>query len=329
MAEKTSKIRDFSLDNIRFFLIFTVVFAHLLEIFRAFSGSVFIYQFIYSFHMPVFIFLFGYNVKFSPKKIIFRWFIPYLIFQSAYILFSKYALKIDTKFQYTTPFWLLWYMLACIFYQLILPLINTDSKRKQALILTLSFVIALVVGFEESIGYYLSLSRIFVFMPWFLLGYYFKKNGTSDVISSRKKLKISLLISAVVIIVLSAVFLYYSKINNGLLYGSLPYSKCNGTITLRAAIFLIAFSILTFLFIGLKGFLNKRLFLITNIGQNTLPVFLLHGFIIKALPVYFPDLLQYPLITLLLSFVILLIFGNKLFNKAVYYIGFSWLERFF
>jgi fucose 4-O-acetylase-like acetyltransferase len=83
------------------------------------------------------------------------------------------------------------------------------------------------------------------------------------------------------------------------------------------------------LFIGLKGFLNKRLFLITNIGQNTLPVFLLHGFIIKALPVYFPDLLQYPLITLLLSVVILLIFGNKLFNKAVYYIGFSWLERFF
>ena len=56
--------RDYSLDNVRFVLIFSVVFAHLLEVCEPFTGSWLIYKFIYSFHMPAFIFLFGYNVKY-------------------------------------------------------------------------------------------------------------------------------------------------------------------------------------------------------------------------------------------------------------------------
>ncbi|MBQ1954388.1 MAG: acyltransferase family protein, partial [Clostridia bacterium] len=51
--------RDYSLDNIRFILIFSVVFAHFLEVCAPFEGDWKIYKFIYSFHMPVFIFLFG------------------------------------------------------------------------------------------------------------------------------------------------------------------------------------------------------------------------------------------------------------------------------
>ena len=127
MTLQSEKTRDFSLDNIRFFLIFTVVFAHLLEVCRAFSGSGYIYQFIYMFHMPVFIFLFGYNVRYSPNKVIFRWCIPYIVFQSLYLLFSLFVLDIKVNFQYTTPYWLLWYMLSCIFYQLLLPLYETTN----------------------------------------------------------------------------------------------------------------------------------------------------------------------------------------------------------
>ena len=106
--------RDYSLDNVRFFLIFSVVFAHLLEVCTPFRWSWLIYKFIYMFHMPAFIFLFGYNAQYSPKKIVYRWCIPYVIFQCAYILFSRFVIKTDINFQFTTPYWLLWYMLVCI-----------------------------------------------------------------------------------------------------------------------------------------------------------------------------------------------------------------------
>ena len=49
--------RDYQFDNIRLLLIFFVVFGHLLESFAI--GSL-LYRFIYSFHMPVFIFINGY-----------------------------------------------------------------------------------------------------------------------------------------------------------------------------------------------------------------------------------------------------------------------------
>ena len=85
--------RDYSLDNIRFVLIFSVVFAHLLEVCPPFGGSLQIYKFLYSFHMPAFVFLFGYHAKFAPKAIVYRWFFPYIIFQCAYISFSSFVLK--------------------------------------------------------------------------------------------------------------------------------------------------------------------------------------------------------------------------------------------
>ena len=120
MHYKSLSSRDFSLDNIRFLLIFSVVFAHFLEVCDPFNGIWLVYQFIYSFHMPVFIFLFGYNVKYSPKRIVYHWITPYIVFQTIYILFSRYVLEIDMDFQYSTPYWHLWYIVACLFYELLL-----------------------------------------------------------------------------------------------------------------------------------------------------------------------------------------------------------------
>ncbi len=328
MTLQSGKTRDYSLDNIRFFLIFTVVFAHLLEVFGTFSGSVYIYRFIYIFHMPVFIFLFGYNVRYSPKKVIFRWCLPYIVFQSLYLLFSLFVLDIKVDFQYTTPYWLLWYMLSLIFYQLLLPLYETTNKNRQILTLICAFVISLLVGFDETIGYYMSLSRFFVFQPWFLLGYYCKKNGILEVMIKQKITRTVVMIFSVVLIGLSALLLYYTDIPNGLLYGSLPYAKCGGALWMRAIVSIISICWILFLFVGVKPYLNKKLFLITTIGQNTWPIFLLHGFFIKALPIYLPHLLHYPWAILPLTCLLLLAFGNKIFNKAIYYISFSWLERF-
>lgn len=321
-----SPTRDYSLDNIRFVLIFSVVFAHLLEVCAPFKGSWLIYKLIYTFHMPAFIFLFGYNAKYSPKKIIYRWCLPYAIFQCAYILFSNFILKANTNFQFTTPYWLLWYMLACIYYQLLLPLFDIDDNSKQFVTILCAFVISLLIGYEKSVGYYMSLSRFFVFQPWFLLGYYCKKNNLLERLSLHTKRRFFVLFTSVAIIAILSSFV--GAIPNGLLYGSYSYSSCEGTLWMRGMVSIISFAVILFLCVGMRPYLSRKLILITNIGQNTWPVFLLHGFVIKAVPIYFPYLVSSPWRVILLSCAITIFAGNKLCNKIVYYTCFSWFEQY-
>ena len=327
MNLSSSPPRDYSLDNVRFVLILSVVFAHLLEVCTPFKGSWLIYKFIYSFHMPAFIFLFGYNAKYSPKKIVYRWFLPYAVFQSAYISFSNFILNAKMDFQFTTPYWLLWYMLVCIYFQLLLPLFDTDDKSKQIITIICAFIISLLIGLEKSVGYYMSLSRFFVFQPWFILGYYCKKNNLLERLSLQPKRQLFVLFASVAISAILVPIVW--TIPNGLLYGSYSYSSCEGTLLMRAMASIMSFSVILFLCVGMRPYLNRKLILITHIGQNTWPIFLLHGFVIKVVPVYFPYLADSPWRVILLSFALVILAGNKLCNKAVYYACFSWLEKQF
>ena len=59
-------MRNNRMDNIKFFLIFCVVFGHMLEL----VDTGVWYKIIYSFHMPAFIFVSGYFAQFNRKKII-------------------------------------------------------------------------------------------------------------------------------------------------------------------------------------------------------------------------------------------------------------------
>ena len=129
------------------------------------------------------------------------------------------------------------------------------------------------------------------------------------------------------ILALSVRFLFYAKLQNGLLYGSYSYSNCNSTMGMRATVFFIAFCWIVFLFVGLKPFLNKQVFLLTRIGQNAWPIFLLHGFVVKATPIYWPRLVSSPVRVILTTCVILIFFGNQFINQFLYFISFMWLEK--
>ena len=336
---KTDGKRDPSLDNIRFILILLVVFAHLLEICRPFIetgidygggliyGSGVIYKTIYSFHMPLFVFLFGCNVRFSPKRIFFRWVIPYAVFQTLYTVFAVHVLQDQLRIQYTTPYWLLWYMLACIFYQLILPLIDVGSKRGEIAVLVLSFAAALFMGYDKTVGYYLSLSRFWVFLPWFVMGYYCRKHAILEKMQSKTLLRRIVTAVSAVMAAVSVVYMYHAYPKNLLLYGSAPYADIGCSAWLRVWVFLLAFSWLCLLFVGIRPLLRRNLFLITMIGQNTWPIFLAHGFAVKIAPIWFEDLLQTPAGVLLYTCGILIIAGNPLFRRIVDGISLSWLEK--
>ena len=102
-------MRNNRMDNIKFFLIFCVVFGHMLEL----VDTGVWYKIIYSFHMPAFIFVSGYFAQFNRKKIISVLVYPYILFQCLYLLFDAVLIKQNLallKIQFTTPYWLLWYL---------------------------------------------------------------------------------------------------------------------------------------------------------------------------------------------------------------------------
>lgn len=146
-----------------------MVFAHLLEQAPGFPLGTVLYRAIYTFHMPAFLFLFGLFARFHPRRIVFSFALPYFVFQALYILFDRLASDSAAAMQFTTPYWLMWFLMVCIFYQLLIPFFDTDSRKVQAFWVCVAFVLAMLIDFDKSVSYYLSLSRFFVFLPWFLL----------------------------------------------------------------------------------------------------------------------------------------------------------------
>jgi len=324
----TRGTRDYGLDNIRFFLIFCVVFGHLLKRGEETVASNLLYEIIYSFHMPAFLFLFGYNIRFSVSRIVFGFSIPYLVFQSLYIFYECYILNKNVILQYTTAHWILWYLLACIYYQLMMQIYDVDSKKHQVVIVCVSFALSLLIGFEKTIGDYMSLSRFFVFQPFFILGFYCKKNDVLKNLTVRKKIYSIISRIGLYGVLLSLIYLKINNMPYELLYGYVPYNGYNITLERRATIMIISLCWIVFLFVVIKPYLNKKIPLLTTIGQNTLPIYLLHGFVVKAIPKFCPALLSTPWSMLPISCVILLAFGNKACQKGIHYLCFGWLEKY-
>lgn len=176
----------------------------------------------------------------------------------------------------------------------------------------------------------MSISRFFVFQPWFILGLYCQKNSVlkkiSEWIAGNKKRYFISFAVLLTLICLSITYLYFFNISKYLLYGSYAYATDVGTIWQRMTLFLIALIWFCFIFFVLGPLLEKKVCLITTIGQNTLPIFLLHGFIVKAIPVYAPEFVNSPIQVFILTLIIMLL-GNKFCKKFINCISFSWLEK--
>ena len=53
-------------------------------------------------------------------------------------------------------------------FQLLLPLFETDNKKKQAGFLILSAALGMLVGFTPDTDNFMAMSRVFVFLPFYL-----------------------------------------------------------------------------------------------------------------------------------------------------------------
>lgn len=273
--------RNAYFDNAKFVLIFLVVFGHMISPYRTdSSGMLSIYHFIFIFHMPVFILLAGYfsknfHKKGYYKKIFTKVALPYLAFQTIYTLYYSVLYTDETyTLQYLVPRWAMWFLLSLIFWKLMLPFF---AKFPMWISLTVSISLGLAMGFIDIDGFdkILSISRMFVFFPFFLLGYYLsqRQEPFTNLLTARNRIIASIVL--LVTLIGSYSFLDDTAYTD-MLYGTNTYDNV-AEFLMRVSHYGIAF-LVSFAFMAL---IPTRGFALTSIGQRSLYVYLLHGFILK------------------------------------------------
>lgn len=260
-------------DNSKAILILLVVGGHLLTPFIDDSRFLYsLYHVIFIFHMPAFIFLTGYFTRKASGtryfwKIFTTFLLPYIIFQVVYSIYYTKLYQKPFAIELLTPRWAMWFLLCIAAYKLISPIL---LKMKASTLLPLSIVAGLVVGYFD-IERFLSLDRLFVFLPFFVLG----------MMMGRREQPIRLpYMKWVAPIVLSGLFvlfyLYRIEGLTDLLYGTYVYES--NTDLLIRLVYYVGTAIVMFLFFSM---IPEGPMVLTPIGSRTFAIYLFHGFIIK------------------------------------------------
>lgn len=280
MFMSLTKERSFYLDNVKSVLIFFVVIGHFAEV--AISHSdIFkaIFLWLYSFHMPLFIFITGYLSKnlISTKERVFKksfeYFTLYFLMK-IFIFFTRYFAEENKNFYILKESSVPWYLLAIAIMCLASHYLRNLNKNA---VLLLAVLIALFAGYDKTIGDFLALSRTLVFFPFFHLGLMCEEPQLIRIANNKK-----LAIIGCIIIVASLLF---TVLNVDLVYNLRPlltgrnsYKALKTSLVmfgplLRSLVYSIG-CILSISFLAIIPKKNLRYF--SKIGKNTLQIYFYH-----------------------------------------------------
>lgn len=271
--------RNAFFDNAKLVLIFLVVFGHLIR--PAAQESAFmhtLYIWIYTFHMPAFIFLSGFFAKGAGNKqyianLAKKLLLPYLIFQGLYTVFYYLIGKSSWKTSIFEPQWALWFLFSLFSWHLLLILFK---KLPPVSGVALAAAIGLGVGYFPEIGAAFSLSRTFVFFPFFLAGYWL----TSEQLMMLKRPSIKL--AGVAIMAGMAIAIYAGpEWKTGWLLASKSYADL-GMPVMGSLARLLVYGAAVLMSASVLAWVPRQRVKLTNLGARTLYVYLLHGFFIQS-----------------------------------------------
>lgn len=274
------KTRDAYYDNAKFLLVFFVVFGHLIQSYiTSDRGAYALYTTIYTFHMPAFIlisgfFAKGFRKKGYIKKVAGKLIVPYLIFQLIYSLYYAFIYEQEAAvFDPLIPQWSLWFLISLFSWNLLLYVF---ARWRKGFSLFLAVALGILAGYLDEYSSLLSISRTFVFFPFFLIGFYAKKEYFDKLRNFRFRY-----ISIFVLVAIFAVFYFAPDLDHRWLFGSIPYSELE-TWDLNAVIIRMGVYALTLLAtISFLAAVPKQEYFFTNWGVSSIYVYLLHGFFIK------------------------------------------------
>ena len=271
---KAIEQRDYLFDNMKALLIILVVFGHVMEEFCMIGNPGHVRAMIYCFHMPAFIFVSGYfskNVKKSYEKAIEKCFMPFLVFNTLWLLLILKTIKVDILF----PAYTFWYMLSLFWWRITLPAVK---KIKFALIVFL--LLGLYVGCFHEVDRFLSVSRTIVYYPFFLLGFYVQKEHIEKIrrVPKGVGLLFALLGLGIAFLLNKTEYIPVKAYENLQCYHCTGMNNCQG-ITGRGINIVLASVVI----IGLLIFLPNKKLKMTSLGAKTVTIYLLSNFCILFL----------------------------------------------
>lgn len=272
---KLPAARDPYFDNLKFVLIACVVAGHALEpLIDASPIAHAIYNFIYFFHIPLFVFVTGYFSKQMDK--IGGLVVLYLVFETLYTLMGYILNQRDAlRFTYLTPYWVTWYLLAAIIWKVLLPYM----VRLRFPIVS-AFLIAVLAGYaDKEIGYHLSALRVVTFLPFFLAGYYAKKEPLLALARPWAKFASAAVMAAALVLL----YVYVDAFKTEWLWGSYSYESIGFPQWYAGLYRVAAYAGSVMISLAVLILIPRRMTFFSDWGSRTMYPFLLHGFLIKYL----------------------------------------------
>lgn len=265
--------RDSYFDNAKLALILLVVLGHALELLPTESARS-LWRLLYLFHMPCFVFITGYFSK-NPRqgRHIVELLFLYIAFQLLYLLFQKGALHKEADWQLGYPLYAYWYLPACALWKAFGPALG---RLRWAL--PLSLAAGLLVGYDDTIARAVSLSRVIVFLPFFLLGMKAEKKHFDAI--KRIPPPIALLAFCAAMALLR---LFMAELPSDLFLHAAPYAALELTMWYAFAYRLLLYGLALLLGVAFFALIPRRALRCSPLGARTMQVFLLHPFVMQLL----------------------------------------------
>lgn len=164
--------RDPWLDNAKMGLIVLVVIGHTWELLPFDGPSGHLYDFVYLWHMPAFVFLSGYLSRaftYAPARmwqLVTTLLVPYVVFEGALALFRLHVGGEQLDDLWADPHFPMWYLLALVVWRLLTPVLRPLPGA--VLVAVAACVASGYLGGEWT--ELMDLPRILGFLPFFVLG---------------------------------------------------------------------------------------------------------------------------------------------------------------
>lgn len=279
MKNHNQQNRDYSFDFIKGLLIYLVIYGHVLY---AWGGSQIIYVVIYSFHMPLFIFISGYFARRTlslpigdcVKRTWDHLLLPAVIWTAVYFFVFHLFANEDWPRKIIYSMRCVWF-LYCLSFLYFLGNIVWKFRYKYVLA-----IVVAVLGFSfyriPGVAYveYFQPIRLW---PSFVMGLFWGEY--------RNQLHLPVRVFFIIFCLLAYFTSFAASLKGG---ASLDYVLSSENYLIRAVIYLsgsiLVFALLQFLFLPLwKADLTRPMVII---GQNTMGIYVMNGLIIGALSKY-------------------------------------------
>lgn len=276
-----SKRRDAFFDNAKYLAIVLVAVAHSWEPLKGDSRILEgVYTVVYSFHMPAFIVISGFfsrSFDMRPdrlRRLITGVAVPYVLFETAYSLFKRYAdHDPGMAVSLLDPWFLTWFLVALFIWRLTTPIWKLVRWP-----LPLALGVAMLASVTPDIGDDLDLQRVLQFLPYFVLGLVMKPEHFRVV---RRR---SMRIAAVPVFAAALAVGWWAvpRMNTEWFYHRNAVQEMGAPWWTGPVMVLAMFGSSLLLTACFFAWVPGRPMWFTALGAGTLYGYLLHGFLIKG-----------------------------------------------